>query len=147
MFYLSTAFNQKATYLEQTVRPRIITSFSHFGLSVRATGRFQIRSLRLVVRTLASHAGDRGSSPLGSARFSNVLHFKDHSFNGDTAPMRYLLLALLTSFLFVSACSDNKVEEHVWKEQTDTIEKAKDVEQLILDTTNQRMQGADEQSR
>ena len=26
-----------------------------------------MRSLRLVVRTLASHAGDRGSNPLGSA--------------------------------------------------------------------------------
>jgi len=61
--------------------------------------------------------------------------------------MRHILLPLLTSFLLVVGCSDNKVEKHVWKEQTDTIEKAKGVEQLILDTTQQQKQDIDEQSR
>jgi uncharacterized protein YcfL len=61
--------------------------------------------------------------------------------------MRYLLLLLLTSFLFVVGCSDNKVEDHVLKEKTDTIEKAKEVEQLILDTAQQQQQNIDEQSR
>ena len=61
--------------------------------------------------------------------------------------MRYLLLSLLTTILFVVGCSDNKVEKHVWKEKTDTIEKAKEVEQLILDTSQQQRQKMDEQSR
>jgi len=61
--------------------------------------------------------------------------------------MRHILLPLLTSFLLVVGCSDNKVEKHVWQEQTDTIEKAKGVEQLILDTTQQQKQDIDEQSR
>ena len=61
--------------------------------------------------------------------------------------MRYLLLLLLTTILFVVGCSDNKVEKHVWKEKTDTIEKAKEVEQLILDTSQQQRQRMDEQSR
>jgi hypothetical protein len=60
--------------------------------------------------------------------------------------MRYLLLLLPISFLFVSGCSDNKVEKHVWKEKTDTIEKTKEVEQLILDATQQQRQNMDEQS-
>jgi hypothetical protein len=36
------------------------------------------------------------------------------------------------------------VEKHVWKEKTDTIEKAKEVEQLILDTSQQHRQKMDE---
>ena len=61
--------------------------------------------------------------------------------------MRYLLLPLLTSFLLVIGCSDNKVEKHVLKEKTDTIEKAKQVEQLIQNTFEQQKQNIDEQSR
>jgi len=61
--------------------------------------------------------------------------------------MRYLLLSLLTTLLFISGCSDNKVEEHVWKEKTDTIDKAKEVEQLIMDTSKVQQQNMDDQSR
>ena len=60
--------------------------------------------------------------------------------------MRTLLLLMLTSFLFVVGCSDNKVDDHVWKEKTDTIEKAKEVEQLIQNTVQQQKQNIDEQS-
>jgi len=61
--------------------------------------------------------------------------------------MRYHLLLLLVPFLFVTGCDDNKVENHVFKEKTDTIEKAKEVEQLLQDTVNQQQQKIDEQTR
>jgi hypothetical protein len=59
--------------------------------------------------------------------------------------MRYLLL--LIPFLFVVGCSDNKVEKPVWQEKIDTIDKAKEVEQLLQDTVDQQQQKIDEQSR
>jgi hypothetical protein len=60
--------------------------------------------------------------------------------------MRYRSLILLTLFLLASGCSDDKkVEEHVWKEKTDTIQKAKEVEQLIQEAAKQQQQKADEQ--
>ncbi len=61
--------------------------------------------------------------------------------------MRHLALLPLMSLFLVVGCSDNKVEDHVWKEQTDTIEKAKEVEQLIQNTFQQQKQNVDEQSR
>ena len=61
--------------------------------------------------------------------------------------MRLIFPLLLIPFLFVIGCSDNKVEKHVWKEKTDTIEKAKGVEQLIQNTVQQQKQNIDEQSR
>lgn len=48
-------------------------------------------------------------------------------------------ILFLVSCLMVSACSDEsnssaKVEkDHVWKEQTDTINKAKEVEGMMMD--------------
>jgi len=50
----------------------------------------------------------------------------------------------------MSACSDSdkpqKVEQdHVWKEQTDMIDKAKDVEQLLNDTAKQQQKLIDQQ--
>ena len=58
--------------------------------------------------------------------------------------MRYLLFI---PFLFFIGCSDNKVEKHVLKEKTDTIEKAKEVEQLIQDAAQQKLKQTDEQTR
>jgi len=50
------------------------------------------------------------------------------------------VLALLFTLLSLAACSDEtqKVEDHVWKEQTDMIDKAKDVEVLINDAALQQ---------
>ncbi len=47
----------------------------------------------------------------------------------------YLVTALL-----VSACSDNQTSQgdHVWKEQTDTLTKAKEVEGIIQDAAKQQ---------
>jgi outer membrane biogenesis lipoprotein LolB len=54
------------------------------------------------------------------------------------------LLLLLVPCLLFTACSDegnsSKAEtkkDHVWKEQTDTINKAKEVEGMILDSAEE----------
>ncbi len=60
--------------------------------------------------------------------------------------MPYLFLPLLLSFMLIGGCSDNKVEDHVLKEKMDTIEKAKEVEELIQNTVQQTKQNIDEQS-
>ncbi len=53
---------------------------------------------------------------------------------------KFIRLSLLTSLcLFLIACSDEgnsgtaAKEDHVWKEQTDTINKAKEVEGIMMD--------------
>ena len=54
---------------------------------------------------------------------------------------KYLFLMLMLAV--ISACSDEKHPvdgDHVWKEQTDMIEKAKKVEQLVDDAALQQRQ-------
>jgi len=50
------------------------------------------------------------------------------------------VLFLFFTLLFMAACSDEtqKVEDHVWKEQTDMIDKAKEVELLLNDAALQQ---------
>ena len=56
-------------------------------------------------------------------------------------------MLLLCSFVIVTACSnegDNNTEakkDHVWKEQTETINKAKEVEGMLIDSAT-NMQNA-----
>jgi outer membrane biogenesis lipoprotein LolB len=51
----------------------------------------------------------------------------------------FKVILLLVSCFFLIACSDEGVsnteakKEHVWKEQTDTINKAKEVEGIMMD--------------
>jgi len=62
--------------------------------------------------------------------------------------INYLLLVVMSVFL--TACSDetDKVEgDHVWKEQTDMIDKAKDVEKLINDAALQQRQQIEENTQ
>jgi len=59
------------------------------------------------------------------------------------------LLGLIILLMFVAACSDDvqKVDgeqDHVWQEQTDMIDKAKGVEQLLNDTAVQKRQLIDQ---
>lgn len=56
-------------------------------------------------------------------------------------------VSLLLMIGFVVACSDEQpqVEEHVWQEQTDMIDKAKDVEQLLNDTADLQRKAIEEQ--
>jgi len=61
--------------------------------------------------------------------------------------MKYLIPALL-SMALVTACSDREEKQigdtHVWKGQTDALEKAGNVEQLILDSTANRLKAIKE---
>lgn len=62
--------------------------------------------------------------------------------------MRYLYVVLM--ILVTAACSDEQQQvegDHVWKEQTDMIEKAYNIEPLISDAAKQRQQLIDEQTR
>ena len=49
------------------------------------------RSLRLVVRTLPSQGGNRGSTPLGSARLRSTISFKQVSMLNEMI-LRYFFL-------------------------------------------------------
>lgn len=62
--------------------------------------------------------------------------------------IHYLFLVVMTVCL--TACSDetDKVQgDHVWKEQTDMIDKAKDVEVLINDAALQQRQQIEESTQ
>lgn len=51
------------------------------------------------------------------------------------------LVILIVLGLTLVGCSDDKtdkVEQHVWQEQTDMIDKAKDVEGMVLDSANKQ---------
>jgi len=67
--------------------------------------------------------------------------------------MRYLfvmLMIVLLTPLILRGCSDdeaNKVEDHVWKEQTDTIKKADEANQLIQDAAKNQQQEIDQQTQ
>jgi hypothetical protein len=62
--------------------------------------------------------------------------------------IHYMLLILMT--VFMTACSDetDKVKgDHVWKEQTDMIDNAKEVEVLINDAALQQRQQIEENTQ
>ena len=58
------------------------------------------------------------------------------------------LIPVLLSMVLVTACSDREEKQigdtHVWKGQTDALEKASNVEQLILDSTANRLKAIKE---
>ncbi len=53
------------------------------------------------------------------------------------------------SFIVLIACSDegNNVEEHLWKEQTDMLEKAKDVENLLNNVAIEQQRMIEQQTQ
>ena len=62
--------------------------------------------------------------------------------------IKIICIMLLT--LFISACDDSDTpkkirKDHIWKEQTDMIDKVKTVEQLVNDSTIQQKQAIDQQ--
>ena len=62
------------------------------------------------------------------------------------------ILALMMSLLLTSACSEEGADntsnnDHVWKEQTDTIDKAKEVEGIMLDSAENARQMIEEQGQ
>ena len=67
--------------------------------------------------------------------------------------MRYLFMMLVIVLLIpliLRGCPDDedkKVGDHVWKEQTDTIKKADEVNQLIQDAAIKQQQEIDQQTQ
>ena len=63
--------------------------------------------------------------------------------------MKKLLTIYLMAVLNVCGCSDNndakEKKDHVWKEQTDTIEKAKAVEGLLQESADAQRRQIQEQ--
>ena len=59
------------------------------------------------------------------------------------------IIILSAVLLLVSACSDDDREsgDHVWKEQTQVLDKAKEVEGLLKDVTDQQRKMIDEQAQ
>jgi uncharacterized protein YcfL len=57
------------------------------------------------------------------------------------------ILVLMLPLLLLIACSDdeNKVNEHVWKEQTKMLDKAKGVEALLRDSALEQQQRIEDQ--
>ena len=63
-----------------------------------------------------------------------------------------IILLLVTCILF-SACSDESNnssaeanKDHVWKSQTDSIEKAKEVEAMMMDATEKTREAIEDQN-
>lgn len=57
-------------------------------------------------------------------------------------------ISLALGLLLLSACSDDREPgDHVWKEQTDAIKKAEDVERLLMETDERRRELIEQQSR
>jgi len=62
----------------------------------------------------------------------------------------FKIISIVVITLFITACNDSdtpkKVEQdHVWKQQTDMIDKAKGVEQLLNDAAIEQKQSIDRQ--
>ena len=60
------------------------------------------------------------------------------------------IICIMLLMLFISACDDSDTpkkigKDHVWKEQTDMIDRAKTVEQLVNDSATQQKQAIDQQ--
>lgn len=59
--------------------------------------------------------------------------------------MRLIYSAFLACLL--AACSDDSNGDHAWQEQTQALEKAEDVNRLIMDTDARRRETIEEQTR
>ena len=59
------------------------------------------------------------------------------------------IIFLSATLLLVSACSDDDREsgDHVWKEQTQVLDKAKEVDGLLEDVADQQRKIIDEQTK
>jgi hypothetical protein len=63
--------------------------------------------------------------------------------------MIWKIIFLSAAILLVSACSDDDREsgDHVWKEQTQVLDKAKEVDGLLKDVEDQQRKIIDEQTK
>lgn len=58
-------------------------------------------------------------------------------------------ILLISMIIFLPACSEDKQNssEHVWKEQTDAINKAKQVESMIMDSAEKQKKAIERQTQ
>lgn len=63
--------------------------------------------------------------------------------------MIFKIIFVVLPIVFVIGCSDeqNKVEDHLWKEQTELIDKARDVEGMLNDAALQQQRAIEQQTR
>ncbi len=63
--------------------------------------------------------------------------------------MIWKIIFLSAAIMLVSACSDDDKEsgDHVWKEQTQVLDKAKEVDGLLKDVEDQQRKIIDEQTQ
>ena len=61
----------------------------------------------------------------------------------------FKVVCVVLPIVFVVGCSDeqNKVEDHLWKEQTELIDKARDVEGMLNDAALQQQREIEQQTR
>lgn len=58
------------------------------------------------------------------------------------------LILTISLVLMIAACSDDRQEQgHVWHEQTEAIQKAEDVNKLIMETEQKHREAIDKQSQ
>ena len=63
----------------------------------------------------------------------------------DTS-LRFALVVCLGLFLGGCSSEDNEVTEHVWKDQVETIDKAREVEGMIQDAAGRQQKAAEDSS-
>lgn len=64
--------------------------------------------------------------------------------------MRLVNRVLMFGALLLGACTsgdDNKLEDHVWKEQTETLDRAREAAQLVEDAANKKRKEIDQQAQ
>ncbi len=61
--------------------------------------------------------------------------------------MKQLLPIVIVSVLLCPGCGDPEEEEHIWKDQTDMIDKASDVEKTLMEANQLQRQQIDEMAQ
>jgi len=61
--------------------------------------------------------------------------------------MKQLLPFIVVLLLTCPGCSDPEEEEHIWKDQTDMIDKASDVEKTLMEANQLQRQQIDEMAQ
>ncbi len=61
--------------------------------------------------------------------------------------MKIPLAFVVASVLVCPGCGDPKEDGHIWKEQTDMLDKASGVENMLLESNQQQRQQIDDMAR
>ncbi len=61
--------------------------------------------------------------------------------------MKMPLVMVVVSVLVCPGCGDPKEDGHIWKEQTDMLDKASGVENMLLESNRQQREQIDDMTR